>query len=378
MNKLLGKVNKKFWVLLAMIIVIAAIHYFLNKDVVTTYVGKMNIDSDSGTASLLNNGKVLIIAISVNKNCKTTEAYFDPDTNKFTIANERNVCDGIGSITVLPNDNVLFAGGRKINDALATASIFNTKTNKFIPTENLKISRMDPRAILISNNEVLILDGMTTTKYRNFIVDYSEIYNIKTGTFHLGTKMPKNFDIDKAILLKNGKVLILGRIKLNTNDYHTEKTTPNSFILYDIKSKKFLPGGKMNFHRYDCYSMTMLNNGNVLIAGGDDKDISAEIYDYKQNKFFMTGSMNESRRYHSATLLKNGKVLIAGGAYGQAEMIDYRNTLELYDPQTGKFSLAGKMREKKADQIALLLKNDKVIIIGGGYGNKILNTVELY
>jgi hypothetical protein len=92
----------------------------------------------------------------------------------------------------------------------------------------------------------------------------------------------------------------------------------------------------------------------------------------------MTGSMGEERRFHSATLLRNGKVLIAGGAYGEAEFINYRDTLELYDPKTGKFSPAGKMREKKAHQMALLLKNGKVFIMGGNYGNKVLNTVELY
>ena len=200
--------------------------------------------------------------------------------------------------------------------------------------------------------------------------------DIKSGTFHLSVKMPKNFESFGAELLRNNKVFILGRIIPKDKYNFSYLTKPDSFILYDIKSKKFFPCGKMNVARYG-YSMTMLNNGNLLIAGGDKK-ATAEIYDYKKNKFVMTGSMIESRRGHTATLLRNGKILITGGAFGQAEMIDYRDTLELYDPKTGKFSLAGKMREKQAHQTAILLKNNKVLILGGNYGNKILNTVELY
>ena len=61
--------------------------------------------------------------------------------------------------------------------------------------------------------------------------------------------------------------------------------------------------------------------------------------------FTATGSMTTLRFRHTATLLPNGKVLIAGGndvCYLGVPCIGL-NTAELYDPPTGTFTPAGAM-----------------------------------
>jgi hypothetical protein len=54
----------------------------------------------------------------------------------------------------------------------------------------------------------------------------------------------------------------------------------------------------------------------VLIAGGFGDNgwlASAELYDPTAGTFAATGSMTTTRSDYTATLLQNGKVLIAGG-----------------------------------------------------------------
>ena len=61
------------------------------------------------------------------------------------------------------------------------------------------------------------------------------------------------------------------------------------------------------------HTATLLNNGQVLIAGGDAGILSAELYDPTTGIFTATGSMDDGRENQTATLLSNGQVLIAGG-----------------------------------------------------------------
>ena len=62
---------------------------------------------------------------------------------------------------------------------------------------------------------------------------------------------------------------------------------------------------------------TLLNNGNVLVAGGYNPTTAiagAELYVPATGTFTATGSLTSARFFQTATLLNNGNVLVAGGA----------------------------------------------------------------
>jgi hypothetical protein len=157
-----------------------------------------------------------------------------------------------------------------------------------------------------------------------------KLYDPRTGVFTL-TSTP-SITPGKATLLTNGKVLIAGS--------WSDDPGPNSLAeLYDASNETFNLTGNMTARRAN-HTVTLLPDGKVLIAGGSSGTsftstagigvsffccvASAELYDTSSGLFAGTGSMAVNRGGHTATLLNSGEVLIAGGV-GTA-------TAELYDP----------------------------------------------
>jgi hypothetical protein len=65
-----------------------------------------------------------------------------------------------------------------------------------------------------------------------------------------------------------------------------------------------------------AHTATLLKNGTVLVAGGQDS--TAELFDPAAGTFTETGSLGTTREFLTATLLIDGRVVIAGGRTGGA------------------------------------------------------------
>ena len=132
--------------------------------------------------------------------------------------------------------------------------------------------------------------------------------------------------------------------------------------LLPVKHNVFVKGP--NMHVYHNGPAVLMNDGNVLVIGGDTK--KAEIYDYKKNKFvYANGEMKYKRDYGASSItLKNGNVLITGGAYNIYN--DNKQKIkEIYDPSTGIFSKISNMCIPRTDHTAILMDNGNILIIGG-------------
>jgi hypothetical protein len=117
------------------------------------------------------------------------------------------------------------------------------------------------------------------------------------------------------------------------------------------------------------HTSTLLPNGQVLIAGGfagsggeSNPYATAELFDVSSGTFQPAGNMCIGRSGHTATLLKNGKVLIVGGWTGH---YDHRGSAEIYDPASGAFTPTGSMAIERAGNTATLLPDGRVLVAGG-------------
>jgi hypothetical protein len=140
------------------------------------------------------------------------------------------------------------------------------------------------------------------------------------------------------------------------------------------------PTGNTVVERF-AHTATLLSNGKVLIAGGMSRNgvwlDSAEIYDPVSGRFTLAGNLHAQRAGATATLLPNGSVLVAGGDDGSGKSLA---SAEIYNPATSTFSGTGSMTNPRGQAAVVLLKTGKVLIAGGNASgdDDQLVTAELY
>ncbi len=140
--------------------------------------------------------------------------------------------------------------------------------------------------------------------------------------------------------------------------------------------------GSMAEAHSNGHTATLLQNGNVLVAGGlgagEATIATAEIYDPGTGTWNATASMAARRSSHTATLLHNGKVLVVGGLDQQVSDVTILATAELYDPKTGTWTAAASLAGPRAGHTAVLLDDGAVLVAGGVGSTDVLASVEVY
>jgi hypothetical protein len=303
---------------------------------------------------------------------------FDPAKNAFAAAPSMRDARTDHTATVLPNGEILVAGGEGPSGrALASAELYDPASGKFSAlTAKMGTARADHTATLISgcnclsDGKVLIAGGSSAAASLGSTLRSAELFDPATGRFIPTGSMKSTRARHSATLIASGplagNVLIAGGVSDESGgDVATAE-------LYDPATGQFAPTGRMGSAR-ESHSATWLSpsavsgtlSGDVLIAGGGASSApndSAEVFNPQTATFSPVGSMTTARTLQAAVLLNNGKVLIAGG---QSSDTDYLQSAELFDPAHASFVATGSMRNLHYGATAAVLENGRALIAGG-------------
>ncbi len=276
----------------------------------------------------------------------------------WTLTNQLANSEQNATATLLQNGKVLVSGGDlgSLNLIINNAQLFDPATNSWKAAPAMTSARMGHSGTLLPNGKVLIAGGMNSAFPNVNILKTAELYNPATNTFTATAPMTVARQTHTATLLPNGKVLVVGGLNL----YYTRLgyvICTATAELYDPASAKWSSAASMSLPRCG-HTATLLPNGKVMVAGGANYRTyfnSAEVYDPATNTWSATGSMAITRYGHSAALLQNGKVLVTGPS----------PTTEIYDPSTGRWSLTASTAAYHSYVPIVTLITGKVLVSGG-------------
>jgi len=246
---------------------------------------------------------------------------------------------------------VLVAGGlgpiapSTTNVPLSSAELYDPATRTFSTTGSSQHTARQTSSVLLPNGNVLLAGGTGNNRAG------SEVYDPATGNWS-STASPLNIprERESMVLLRNGKVLTAAGTAPGDPPYlNTPQQAGDSAELFDPVSNTWtlLPDRLIGAARNN-HDTALLPSGKVLLAGGGRGGVTSELFDPADNKWRSGGLLAVSRgsghpqssSYEAIVLSSNaarfeadasvcgedcGKVLVAGNN-------DDKST-ELYTPE---------------------------------------------
>jgi len=279
------------------------------------------------------------------------------DAGHVTLPNTTGTDIFCGTSLILPTSSeILIAGGANWTGSEVSkvgnneSTIFNSGDDTLTRGEQMNRARWYASAVPLMDGEVYVQGGLHGE-------DFPEVRE-RDGTFRLLTGAPT------------------GRYSA----YY-----PRNFIAPDGRLFGFDTDGQMFFVETDGIgsiadagqfdialaghpsTSVMYRPGQILqISGKNNRAITIDI-DGDTPVVRPAGSLSTRRSWANATVLPNGRVLVTGGSGEPNKLVGVNNSAEMWDPETGKWSvLASGLRPRLYHSFALLLPDASVLVGGGG------------
>lgn len=201
-----------------------------------------NTERTFHTATLLPNGKVLVAGGATYDfffiATKSVELY-DPATGTWTPTGNLTMPRANHTATLLPNGKVLVVGGVDWDEGgpiYDSAELYDPATGIWSVTGSLTTARSDHTATLLANGKVLVAGGLLLNR-DYFVTNSAELYDPSTGNWSTTGSLNTTRHGQTATLLPDGKVLVAG----GSSTSNVSNTSLNTAELYDPASGTWSP-----------------------------------------------------------------------------------------------------------------------------------------
>jgi N-acetylneuraminic acid mutarotase len=293
-----------------------------------TSAGSLPAPSWGHTATLLPNGMVLVVggspADGYHVGSRSSAELYNPKTNRWTAAASMRTPRSFHTATLLADGRVLVVGGVEASgdlsgQVLASAELYDPGADAWASAPSLSVARAKHDAVLLANQQVLVFGGTEGVVYSKATdaLRSAEMYDVTTQTWSLVASMHYARILPTGLLLPDGRVLVIGN----------EGSNAQTVEIFDPANGQWSSTADAAVGRADAVAI-QLRNGNVLVAGGIG-ETSVQAFDWRRDAWSSAADLSSIRASATATILPDGQVLVAGG-FGRSSM-PWAST-ELYDP----------------------------------------------
>ena len=269
---------------------------------------------------------------------------------------------------LLNNGNLFIAGGdnwtgtRTTNTGNSGTTELNTSSNQLTRGSNMNRARWYSSSTMLVNGEVYVQGGSGGADRPEVrALDGSMRLLSGADTSTLDYMYPRNF------VAPDGRVF---GFDSNGRMYYVNPSGAGSVAL----------GAQFTAPRGNDSSAAMFRPGRILQFGGSSNGATVIDINGAAPTVTPTQSMATQRRLASATVLPDGKVLATGGSQVWNDMTGVNRTAEIWNPQTGQWTIgAAGAQARLYHSSALLLPDASVLVSGGGAPGPQNNTnAEVY
>lgn len=199
-----------------------------------TVTGSLTNSRCYHTATLLPDGKVLVVGGNRGSlpppyaDVAMAELY-DPVSGTWSQSGSLGIARGNHTATLLPDGKVLVIAGVSSYQGIASAELYNPTNHTWTTAGSLAVDRFGHSATLLPNGKVLVAGGNGTSGF----LASTEVYDPTTGIWTSSAAMNALRAFHTATLLTNGNVLVTGgytdrddRDGTNSTEVFDYSTTP--------------------------------------------------------------------------------------------------------------------------------------------------------
>ena len=251
--------------------------------------------------------------------------------------------------TCVVDGKVFAIGGEvdKLGDtSIATVEMYDPKTDTWERKTDMPTARAGVSTLVV-DGKIYAIGGGESKKYQvgagwghsGTLLPTIEMYDPGTDTWTQKADMPVPRSSNSTCIV-DGKIYIIGGVAANRKQWRL-----NSVDIYDPATDTWTAAKSMN-HARGGASVSVVN-GKIYVMGGVGWSqipnhpgpflSSVEVFDPKNNRWTEITEMPAPKAFHTASVI-DGKIYVIGGGFRGDDQFKYLSTVEVYDPETNRWT----------------------------------------